>query len=643
MCGIAGIIRFDGQPADRDAVGRACLALRHRGPDQHSTWQDQSNGAAVTLGATRLAVLDPRIRGSQPMHRGERYHLVFNGEVYNYRTIRAELEKQGEQFSTDGDTEVVLQALAKWGPDALNRFNGMWALAFYDSVSGEGLLARDRFGIKPLCFVDDASGLRFASEMKALRLITEGQSDIDEHALVHLLQFGYVPDPATILQDVRRLEPGHYLRFVSNSTESPTRFYAKTAAPHGTDDPPPYGEARVMLRRKIADAVTARRVSDVPIGAFLSGGLDSSIMVAELARASGCPIKTFSVGFAGHRSYDETKFARIAAQRFNTDHHEIVLTQQDIIDAIPRLLDHLGEPVGDSSIIPTSLVSYFARSSVTVSLSGDGGDELFGGYWRYLGHSALKTYRRIPAALRKSIIEPVIQRLQSSRSSMVRNRGRQLCKLVRVDAEDMPTSHVAWSRILSDQAASVFRDSGEAQRGTERMIEAIHAMNGDGPLTDDLARILAFDVRYQLPADMLQKVDLASMMHSLEVRVPFLDHSVVEFAESLPISYKVDRGMGKRILIDAYRGEIPDAILDRPKMGFEVPVGELLRGPLRELFCDTVTREAVESFGLLSYEGVMAVYEQHRTRRADHANVLFALLSLCWWWRAAGFGPRGSA
>ena len=638
MCGIAGIIRFDGQPADRDAVDRACLALRHRGPDHQSTWQNQSQGATVALGATRLAVLDPTPRASQPMHRGERYHLVFNGEVYNYRAIRDELEKQGERFTTDGDTEVVAQALATWGIDALNRFNGMWALAFFDSVSGEGLLARDRFGIKPLYFVNDAIGLRFSSEMKALRIVADSQGDIDQDALVHLLQFGYVPDPATILQRCRRLEPGHYLRFTQTSAELPNRYYGKPSTALTAEAPPSYSDARSLLRRRIADAVTARRVSDVPIGAFLSGGLDSTIIVAELARASGRPIKTFSVGFAGHRSYDETRFARIAAQRFNTDHHEIVLTQQDIIDTIPQLLDHLGEPVGDSSIIPTSLVSAFARQNVTVALSGDGGDELFGGYWRYLGHSALATYRRLPAVLRKSIIEPVIQRMQSARSSTLRNRVRQLSKLVRADApnagtDDAAACHVAWSRILGPQAASVFDDPTTADRCTARMIEAIHAMNGEGLPTGDLARILAFDVRYQLPADMLQKVDLASMMHSLEVRVPFLDHRVVEFAESLPIAYKVDRGMGKRILIDAYRGEIPDAILDRPKQGFEVPVGELLRGPLRELFCDTVTRDAVESFGPLSYDGVMAVYEQHRTRQEDHADVLFALLSLCWWGR----------
>ncbi len=633
MCGICGIIRFDGRPVGPVDVELACSALQHRGPDHTGIWVDPGYG--VALGATRLKVLDPSAKADQPLHDPTgRFHLVYNGEIYNFRELREELIAAGDRFETDGDTEVVLAACARWDVAAFSRFNGMWALAYYDSQERRGFLSRDRFGVKPLMYVADDKALRFASELRALATLVDCDRAIDPKAVVSHLQFGYIAHPDTIYRDARRLPPGHFMRFNRSGAEAPVRYYElPTSQTRWT--PEDYGEATVQLRRRLADAVVRRKVSDVPVGAFLSGGMDSSIVVSHLAEAIGRPVCTFSVGYAGQKSYDETSYARIAARRFGTEHHELVLTERDVLDAIPRLLDHLGEPVGDSSIIPTALLSQFARRSVTVALSGDGGDELFGGYWRYLGHESLAAYTRIPSPLRRVLIEPFLAKLAGSKSSMMGNRVRQFRKLLHAGAADPLERHVAWSRILSPEAESIFAERREVIECNHRTVETVRRMTASLNGRDPLNSILAFDLQHQLPADMLQKVDLASMMHSLEVRVPFLDPSVVELAMAMPSSFKIDRGRRKRILIDSYRGHLPDAILDRPKQGFEVPIGEFFRGPLQEMFFDIVTPKSVESFGMLSYPAIQTIYRDHVSRRSEHADLLWALLSLCWWRRAA--------
>ncbi len=601
--------------------------MRHRGPDQAGTWIDSFAG----LGAVRLAVLDPTPAGNQPMHRADgRYHLVFNGEVYNYRSLRRQLAAHGEQFATDSDTEVVLASCIRWGTEAFTRFNGMWSLAFYDSQEQRGFLCRDRFGIKPLFYSINGEKLRFASELRPLIALGMTDSQLDPDAVTQHLQFGYIAQPATIFRAARRLAPGHYLEFNSSASRQPSRYFNPIAAAQ-IDRNRAYPEAVQALRRTLADAVVARRVSDVPVGAFLSGGLDSSIIVAHLAEAVGRPIKTFSVGYADQQNYDETAYARLVADRFGTDHEELILTEGDVLESIPGILDHLGEPVGDASIIPTALVSRFARQSVTVALSGDGGDELFGGYWRYLGHRSLQAYERIPQFLRRFLIEPAMNMMSSSKSSRTADRVRQLRKLLRAGAASELPRHLAWSRILSPEAESVFRDPSTPQAGDRRALENAQGLIAGFADEDPLAGILAFDLQYQLPADMLQKVDLASMMNSLEVRVPFLDPNVVELGLSLPTVFKIDRGIRKKVLVDAYRGVLPDPVLDRAKQGFEVPIGEFFRGPLRELFQDTVTRDTVASCGIMSYDGISEVYCEHVERRGEHADLLFALLSLCWW------------
>ncbi len=602
--------------------------MRHRGPDQTNQWVDKSVG----LGAVRLAILDPAHDASQPMHdTSGRFHLVFNGEIYNFESIRRELEALGQTFRTCGDTEVVLIACMKWGVDAMARFNGMWSLAFYDSHIERGFLSRDRFGIKPLFYSSRSDGLRFASELEAYSALDTTNGDIDTAAVRQLLRFGYIAHPSTIYRQVCRLAPAHVLEFEKGGVIGVRRYYDPNSVISPT--PASYTEAQFQLRSALDNAVTARRMSDVPIGAFLSGGTDSTILAYHLQRCMGRPIDTFSIGYSAHGSFDESSYARSVAASLNTQHHELMLSEFDVIEAVPKILDHLSEPFGDSSIIPTSLLSAFARQHVKVALSGDGADELFAGYWRYAAHDAWQAYQRMPAWLRSRLIEPLAHRLASSRGGAIGNRVRQLRKLLRANSPDPLIRHIAWSRIISeDVSQSLIKacDDGGLDDATVELANTITAGYG---ADDPMNCILAFDLQHGLPADMLHKVDAASMMHSLEVRVPFLDPQVVSLAWGMPSQWKIDRGRRKRVLVDAYRGLVPDIALDRPKQGFEVPVGEMLRGPLYGLFRDVVDRPTVESCQVLNFDAVERLLADHCSRRAEHADILFTILSLCWWLR----------
>jgi asparagine synthase (glutamine-hydrolysing) len=386
----------------------------------------------------------------------------------------------------------------------------------------------------------------------------------------------------------------------------------------------------VAVREALGRAVARQRVADVPLGCFLSGGLDSSIIALHLAECTPGPISTFALGHAELPRYDETSYARLVARHVGSNHHELRITWRDVLGALPALLDHQGEPFFDSSIVAAALVSQLARGHVTVCLSGDGGDELFGGYWRYLGHDALASYRRLPSWLRHGVIEPLLGLGKSSRTTHRADRLRQLRKLLCTADGDAPARHLAWATILPAEARAILKpgvcDSTLAD--VHKVFESIVARM---PADDKLNRILAFDLRYGLPFDMLHKVDLASMFHSLEVRVPFLAEEVVALAEALPGSFKVQRGLRKRILTDAYRGRLPDEVLERGKMGFEIPIGEFLRNELRPLFLDMVTPARLERFGMIDPAAVLRVFEDHCIRRADHADFLYAILALCWW------------
>lgn len=632
MCGIAGTVRWDGRPVEAARLLRACESLRHRGPDDAGHWVGPASDS-IGFAAVRLAVLDPSPAGRQPLQDETcRYTLVYNGELYNFRELRRELALQGASFRTETDTEVVLAALARWGPNALRRFDGMWALAFYDALDGRGFLARDFFGIKPLLYSSGDSSLHFASEPDALTILGGFDTAVDETAVGQLLRYGYIAAPRTICRGARRLPPGSLLEF-DRAARHPPRRYVDLFTSAGESSTTDYTKAGKTIRRMLADSVARRRVSDVPVGALLSGGIDSAIVALHLAQSVGRPISTFCLGYDDAAAFDESTAARRTAKWLGTEHFEVRVSRKEVLEAIPKILDHLGEPVGDSSILPTAMISQFARQHVTVALSGDGSDELFGGYWRYTAHDAWRAYQQWPKWLRQGVLEPLARRAGSSRSSGTSNRLRQFRKLIRTSSADTLDRHWAWSRILSPDAEGIFNDASVLSATDASVAQAAEECSAVGPSGDPLNAILRLDVQLSLPSDMLQKVDLASMMHSLEVRIPFLDEQLVRFTSSLPSSWKVHRGLRKRILVDAYRGHLPHEILDRPKRGFEVPVGEYLRGSLRELFESVVTRSVVGEFGTLSFDGVQAVLNDHLARRGNHADVLWSLLSLCWWRR----------
>ena len=665
MCGIAGVIDFRGRPTDRDALAASQQALAHRGPDDRGIQVFTADGMSAALVHTRLAVLDLSPAGHQPFtDPAGRYALTYNGEIYNFLDLRRELEGD-YPFRTRCDTEVLLAAMARWGREGLHRLRGMWAFAFLDLHGRTGWLARDRFGVKPLYYAIEQgrdgrpARLCFASEMRALMPLLPDSGRrlrIDRVALHAYLSLGFIPHPWSIYQQVRKLPPGHILPFDANGPQPVERYYRiRPGRP-----PADYRDAQCRLRELIAEAVAVRRIADVPLGAFLSGGLDSSVIVAELARAGGT-VKTFSIGYAEHDAYDETHYARLVAERFATQHHVFRLTCREVIEAIPPLLDHIAEPFADASLIPTSLVSRCTRRHVTVALSGDGGDELFAGYWRYLGHAYLRRYRRLPSWLRRRLLEPILAAAPSARSTRWLNRLRQARKLLRASGGDAFERHSAWARIgeadladrLLNRAAaepSVPTDVASADgdplqqasrecspsRGFDPAVCLRAACNEIAPeLTapDELSPLLLADLAVSLPADMLHKVDLASMRYALEVRVPLLDPAVVEFAASLPIEWRLGparAGSQKRILRDAYRDLLPPEVLARRKMGFEVPVGEFLRNELRELYHETVRPDVLESLGIRP-DVAASLYEEHASRREDRADILYALLVLCHW------------
>ncbi len=681
MCGIAGIIDFRGRPIDATLLEAFCRRLNHRGPDDRGVWQHQAPGFSAGLAHTRLAVIDPTPEAHQPMtDRGGRRAVSYNGELYNYRELARELPAP---MRTTSDTEVVLEACTAWGPDALTRFDAMWALAYVDVDARKGHLSRDPFGIKPLYYAHVEDRLVFASELTALRAFPGLPGELDRDALATYLTFGYVPHPQTIYQGVYKLPPGHRLDFDAEGPKPPVRFHRIAAcglrlaacgesspadpqsAIRNPQFPPSYHDARRELRSKIERAVLSQRVADVPLGAFLSGGLDSSIVTACLARAGGERVKTFSIGYADHPRYDETDYAQLVARHLGTEHHAFRLTFRDVIETVEPMLGRMGEPFADSSLLPTALVSRHTREHVTVALSGDGGDELFGGYWRYLGHHYLEQYRRFPAFVRRGIVEPLLRRAPTARSTRWLDRVRQARKLLRGDRDDALDRHLAWSRILDvadarellgEQAAwratghlrdlyrataaalgpemtEGWRDSGTAGSGFQGPVPP--SLRPSVPLSRrcEMEDILLGDLGVSLPGDMLHKVDLASMTHSLEVRVPLLSREVVDFAAGLPVEYKLRGTTTKRILRDAFRDALPEPVLRRRKMGFEVPVGEFMRNELRELYGDTVTPAALGDLGL-EPAAAQRLFDEHAARRQDHADALWALLVLCHWARA---------
>jgi asparagine synthase (glutamine-hydrolysing) len=639
MCGIAGALSLGGPPIGHDAVRAMTDALSHRGPDEGAVRLVGAGApfglAAAALGHRRLKVIDLSSAAAQPMRDAQDHGcLVYNGELYNTTELRRVLIEAGRTFRSRSDTEVVLHAFLEWGPEeALARFNGMFALAFWDNREQRLVLARDRFGEKPLFYAESGGRLLFASEIDALLAHGGIPAEIDPEAVELYLTFGWIPAPWTIYRAVRRLPHASYLVAGSDGRVRFRRYYRLEDRLERT----PPADAPEAVRAALETAVRRRLEADVPLGAYLSGGIDSSAIVTLMSRLLPEPPRTYSIAFPGHGYFDEGPQARRLARERATRHTEVVLDAARLRDEIPAALGAFGEPFADSSALPCSAIARVARSGLTVALSGDGGDELFGGYRLYRALAASRHLRRVPAPLRAALAR-LVAALPARHGGGVEGTVHRTRKLLAGVSSELASTHAAWMAILGPAARRALRPGIEDGDLGRAIVEERHRRFGGG-----LDRILAVEVDLPLPDDMLAKVDRTSMRHALEVRAPFLDPDLVELALSLPASTHFGAGSGKRLLRRALRGTVPDRILDAPKRGFEVPVGDWIAGPLAPHFGEVVTPAALEAVGGLAHATVEAWRRDHAARRADHGRSLWALFVLCHWHQVIRPGQQAAA
>lgn len=619
MCGIAGLFNLDGAPADAAALDAMAGAMRHRGPD----------AGGVTLcgpagfGHRRLSVID-LTGGAQPMQTPDgAFTIVFNGEIYNFLQLRNRLETQGIALRTRSDTEVLLHLYAAEGPAMLERLEGMFAFAVWDARRRELFLARDRLGKKPLFYFHDRARFAFASELHALRKAPGFPAAVRPEAVREFLTYQYIPCPRTIYRDVHKLPPGCWLRIAADAARppEPQRYwqlcFSETAAFSLAD-------SAAALRHRLEEAVGDRLIADVPLGAFLSGGVDSTCVAGLMARAMRQPVKTFTIGFS-ERAYDERRYARLAAETHGCDHRERVVNPMDF-DAVRTLVRHVGEPYADASILPTFLLSRFTREHVTVALSGDGADELFGGYERYQALRLARLFDHLPAFLRRP--RPAFTRGAAGERSF-QTRLRRLLKLMHVPQEDRYLEllrHVE-PDLQQELLGPRVRDAA-ATHDPDAYLDACFA-SASAP--DPLARPAEVDVHSYLLNDILTKVDAASMAASLEVRSPFLDHRVVEFAATLPWAFKQTLFSRKRILLKACGDLIPPAIRRRRKKGFGVPLAHWFRAGWLPHLRDVLLDPATTARGFFAADVGERLIREHAAGEADHSYALWAMLMFDLW------------
>ena len=622
MCGIAGFVDRDlhgraeaNAAASRALVRSMCDVIRHRGPDDEGVFVGDGAG----LGMRRLSIID-LAGGHQPIRNEDgSVWVVFNGEIYNYRELRAELIARGHVFSTDTDTETIVHAYETWGEDAFSHLRGMFGIALWDRRQRTLLLARDRAGIKPLHYAERNGRLFFGSEIKSILAAGGIDPSMDVAALEHYLSFLYTPADATIFEGIRKLPPGHYLRWHAGDVTI-TRYWD---LPRGESFAGSMDDASEALTGVLGDAVQSHMISDVPIGALLSGGIDSSLVVGLMARASSRPIKTFSIGF-DEPAFDELDGARRIADHFGTDHHEMVV-RPDALAVVERLVEHFDEPFGDSSAVPTWYVSQMARRHVTVVLSGDGGDELFGGYDRYLPNPRVARFDAVTGGLGRRAAGAIGPLLPHGLT------GKNFLRHV---AQDHPGRYVdAVSFFQPDEMHALLSRDLSLALGSRRSAETAASRFGRWQDLSWPSRMMRFDFETYLPEDILTKVDRMSMAHSIESRVPLLDHEVIEFAASLPSSMKIQGLERKRVLKNAAASILPAEVFARPKRGFGIPIGTWFRSPLRDFVVDTLQSPRARQRGYFEPPFVDRIVREHLAGTRDHTLRLWQLLMFELWHR----------
>lgn len=646
MCGISGFLLATRRlEAPELLLDRMTRALHHRGPDGGGKWWCPNSG--VGLGHRRLAIVDLSAAGHQPMRSASgRFMIVFNGEIYNFQSLRADLETTGATFSGHSDTEVMLALFEQVGVErALGKMVGMFAFALWDEHEQALYLARDRLGKKPLYYALEPGSLIFGSELKALRECPWFQTEVDREALTLFLRHSYVPSPRTIYSSAKKLPPATYMKVqrigeqlkCSEPIEywSAADVFSRAGQSHASDD-----EAISGLERLLMDAVRMRMISDVPLGAFLSGGVDSSLIVALMQAQASRRIKTFTIGFH-EQQFDEARYAKAVADHIGTDHAEVYLGSADALAVIPQLPTMFDEPFSDPSQIPTFLVSGVARREVTVALSGDGGDELFCGYERYFRWRRVwSNLQRMPGPLRRSAAQVLSSvpahywdRLVAGTRWMlpegVRDvvSGDKFHKLAEVLGHNDP-GHV-YLRFVSH-----WTRPGAVVKGADEPSTILTRGGGPRSLDDFTNHMMLLDVMTYLPDDILVKVDRASMAVSLEARAPLLDHRVAEYAAGLPLNQKLRDAKGKWVLRKVLSKYVPDSLIDRPKMGFGVPLAAWLRGPLREWAEELLSEKRLRSDGYFEPRPIRDLWEAHQSGRQDAHYLLWDVLMFQAWHEA---------
>jgi len=621
MCGVHGIYSFNDARPSRAALQAMGDVTRHRGPDDEGVHIDGRCGIAMR----RLSVIDV-VGGHQPLSNEDgTLWLVANGEIYNYRELARELTAQGHHLRTGSDCETLLHLYEQHGDEFLARVNGMFAFALWDSRRQRLVLGRDRLGVKPLYIWNDGRRLIFASEAKAILTVPGVPTELDERALASYLALGYVAAPQSMFRGIRKLPPATVL-VVENGGVAERRYWR---VPDRVDRSLDDAAWIVNARETIERAVHLQMVSDVPIGAFLSGGIDSSAVVAFMSAHSDRPVKTYAIGFDGGLAeayYNELPHARRVAALFGTDHHEI-LVRPDVVALLPRLLWHMDEPIADSAFVTTYLVSEFARHDVTVILSGVGGDELFGGYRRYLGSHYQQRFERLPAGLRRAIAS-VGARLPSDRHSPLLNTMRLAKGFLASAGLPLDERYRSYVEVFDEAAVAELLRAPLTGNG-----DALTAALAEAVSDDDLNRMLSVDAATQLPDDLLLLTDKMSMAVSLECRVPLLDHTLFELAASIPQATKLRGGRLKRVMKSALADVLPADILERKKRGFGTPMGAWFKGALAPMLRQLLSRESIDRRGLFRYPAIAALIEAHEANRIDGTDRLLALLNFEIWAR----------
>ncbi|HYJ00229.1 MAG TPA: asparagine synthase (glutamine-hydrolyzing) [Thermoleophilaceae bacterium] len=620
MCGIAGQARTDGRPVDAALVDRMCAGEEHRGPDARGVHVE----AGVGLGIQRLRIID-LATGDQPIfNEAGTVAVVLNGEIYNFRELRERLIASGHTFRTESDTEVIVHLYEELGRDCVRELHGMFGLAIWDSRRRELVLARDRVGKKPLLYALGDGKISFASEFGALLQDEEIPRDLDLQALDAYFAYRYVPAPLTALRAVRKLPPACTLTFGPRGVEI-DRYWSLDYGKRfeGTEQ-----EAHAAIRDHLRRAVRKRMVADVPLGAFLSGGVDSAAVVAAMAEASPRPVETFSIGFEGE--LNELPLARVVAERFGTEHHELMV-EPKAIEVIPKIVRHYGEPFADATAIPTFYLAEMARRHVTVALNGDGGDEAFAGYTRYVAQTALAKVGRLPAPARR-LLSAVAARVPSSgKIDSTRSRIRRLGEAATLDE---PGRYLAYMTDLQGfRRNDLYSDDFARAIGTttaDRFVREPWARSTADSLVD---RMLDVDVAHYLPDDLLTKVDIATMACSLEGRSPLLDHELLELAASLPPELKLRGGEKKVAFRAALRGWVPDEILDAPKRGFQPPLADWFRGELRGYARDVLLDGGATNRGYFRADRVEGLLDRHASGVEDNSQGIWTLLMFELWQR----------